>query len=57
MGRIAQAGFNLEVARRLAELEKLVKAQQQRIEALEAKRGPGRPPNAERNSPRSHRAL
>lgn len=41
----------------LAALLFVLSGYQARIEALEAKRGPGRPPNAERNAPRSDRAL
>ena len=45
MGRLAQVGWNKSVEQRLAELLELLHKQAERIKALEAKRGPGRPPN------------
>lgn len=48
--------FALKVDARLKALEAKYEALLKRIEALEAKRGPGRPPN-ERNPAGSNRAL
>lgn len=57
MGRFAQVAFNLDTQKRLEALEQQIKALQERLTALEAKRGPGRPPNAERDPSSRNRAV
>jgi hypothetical protein len=56
MGRIAQVAWQHEIAKQVADLQKQLADALTRIEALEAKRGPGRP-KVERDTDSGHRKV